>query len=253
MDFEAGPLMRRRTGVGGAIIAIIIVIVLAIAGVGAYYALTPSKASSTTSHVSSTSSATTTSSSTIASTTKSSQASSTSSTSTTSTSTNVTYYSGAFNFTLVLLGPSGVRSLPNGSAQYYNSTQVGSGTFTFGLAAGGLTGSGSGNGTFTITTQGFCTGSETIHYTFAITDVTTLLGNNMTIFFGNPTPANYTVPLTCTGDMTGVSTATNNPGPYLAVYPNEWTIPLTSLPLSEVFHGTPAADQVWWESLKETS
>ncbi len=33
------------------------------------------------------------------------------------------------------------------------------------------------------------------------------------------------VHLSCKGDMTGVSTATNNPSPFLPTYPNEITVP----------------------------
>ncbi|MGA2663655.1 MAG: hypothetical protein ABSF83_01750 [Nitrososphaerales archaeon] len=230
-------------------IVIIIVVVLAIASAAAYYALSSSKVASTTSGASNTGSpvSTTTSRSTVALTTASSTKSGSS-----SGSAGLTYYAGSFNFS-VPEGPSGVRSLSNGSAQYYNSVQTASGTFTFFIAADNLSGSGSGRGTYTMTTTGFCTGSETFPYTFSIPDATTALAGNLTIFFSNPVPGNYSVSLTCTGDMAGVSTATNDPGPFLPVYPGEFTIPLASLPTSELFHGTSSTDFVWGYSLKETS
>ncbi len=244
MNLRARLAKQRRTGIGVALIVIIIVIVIVIASVGAYYALSSSKVASTTSIASSTGSSisTTKSTSTVVSKTGSS----------TTTETGLTYYSGTFNYSIPV-GPSGVRSLPNGSAQYYNSVQTASGSFTFFIAADNFSGSGTGHGTYTITTTGFCTGSQTFPYTFTIPDVTTALQGNVTIFFANPAPANYSVSLTCTGNMAGVSTATNNPGPYLAVYPNELSIPLASLPTSEVLHGNPSTTFVWGYSLKETS
>lgn len=246
MNLRTPLANQKRTGIGIALIVVIIVILLVIASVGAYYALSSSKATSTTSFASSsgTSVTTTTSTTTI-------QGFDTTSY-TSSSQTGVTYYSGTYNFSLPE-GPSGVRSLPNGSAQYYNSVQTASGTFTFSIGAGGLSGSGSGHGTFTMTTTGFCSGSDTFPYTFTIPDVVTFLGGNLTIFFANPTPGNYTVSLSCTGDMTGVSTATNDPGPFLPVYPNEITIPLASLPFSGVFYGTPSTTFVWGYSVEETS
>ena len=235
----------RKAGIAVAAVVIVIVLVIIVASVAAYYVLSPKAAS--TSVVSSTgSSISTTDTSTVATTTSSLTKSASS-----STSTGLTYYSGSFNYTIPI-GPSGVRSLPNGTAQYYNSTQMASGTFTLFIAADNFSGSGTGRGTYTVTTRGFCTGSETFPYTFTIPDATTILGGNITIFFSSPVPSNYSVPLTCTGDMTGVSTATNNPGPYLPVYPNEITIPLASLPTSKIFHGTPSAIFVWSYSLKES-
>jgi hypothetical protein len=165
--------------------------------------------------------------------------------------TGLTYYSGSFNYNIPA-GPSGVRSLPNGTAQYYNSTEAASGTFTFFIAADNFSGRGTGHGTITITTRGFCTGSQTIPYTFIVPDATTVLNGNLTVFFANPVPANYSVPLTCTGSMTGVSTA-NNPWSYLAEYPGEFSISLASLPASEVFHGTPSAIFTWGYSIKQAS
>jgi len=165
--------------------------------------------------------------------------------------TGLTHYSGSFNYSIPT-GPSGVRSLPNGTAQYYNSTEAASGTFTFFIAADNFSGSGTGHGVITITTRGFCAGSQTIPYTFIVPDATTVLGGNITVFFSSPVPANYTVPLTCTGSMTGASTA-NNPWSYLPEYPGEFTIPLASLPASEVFHGTPSTIWWWGYSIKQTS
>ncbi len=233
----------KRPGIAVALIVIVIVIVVIIASVGAYYALSSSKTTTTPSTGSSIT--TTTSTSITVLTTASNSESSTG-------PSGLTYYSGTFNFSLPE-GPSGVRSLPNGSAQYYNSVQTASGTFTFSLAAGGLSGSGTGKGTFTMTTTGFCSGSDTFPYTFTIPDVTTEIQGNITIFFASPVPGNYTVALTCTGDMTGVSTATNDPGPFLPVYPNEIGIPIASLPTSEVFHSNPSTTFVWGYSLEETS
>jgi len=108
--------------------------------------------------------------------------------------------------------------------QLYSSVQVGTGSFTFFIAASNSSGHGVGTGTLVVTTTGFCSGRATVPYTFTIPDATTLLGNNITVFIGDATPGNFTVPLTCTGPMTGVSTATNDPAPFLAIYPNELTV-----------------------------
>ena len=170
---------------------------------------------------------------------------------TSTTSMGLTYYTGSFNYSLAT-GPSGVRSFPNGTAQYYNSTEVGSGTFKFFIAAANYSGSGTGQGTITITTQGFCAGSQTIHYTFLVPDATTILDGNITVFFSGEVPANYTVPLTCTGSMASAYTA-NNPWPYLPEYPGEFSIPLASVPTSEIFHGTPSASFTWGFSITESS
>lgn len=134
----------------------------------------------------------------------------------------ITTYSGTFNFT-VPDGPSGVRTTSNGSLQIYNTTQFGSGSFTFFISAGNESGSGTGHGTLTATTTGFCSGSTSFQYSFIIPDATTLLGN-LTVFFANPNPGNFSIQLSCTGDMNGVSTATNNPSPFLPTYPNEITV-----------------------------
>lgn len=242
MNLRAGSATPQRTGIGTALVVVVVVIVLAVASIAGYLAL--SSKSPSAASTSSTTSSTTKSASSLTTTTQSETTSSSGS--------GATYYSGTFNFSLPE-GPSGVRSLSNGSAQYYNSVQTASGKFSFSLAASGLTGSGTGNGTFTMTTTGFCSGSVTFPYTFTITDVTTEIQGNLTIFFGNSIPGNYSVPLSCTGDMTGVSTATNNPGPFLPIYPNELSIPIASLPTSELFHGTPSTTFVWGYTLEETS
>jgi len=136
----------------------------------------------------------------------------------------ITTYSGTFNFSIPE-GPSGVRSMSNGSLQIYNTTQVASGSFSFFVDPSNESGSGTGHGTLTATTTGFCSGSITVQYTFIVPDATTILGGNLTVFFSDPVPGNFSVQLLCTGDMTGVSTTTNNPSPFLPVYPNEINIP----------------------------
>lgn len=145
-------------------------------------------------------------------------------------------YSGTFNFTLPLEGPSGVRDFSNGTFQEYNTTQVASGTFTFSLAAGGLSGSGSGKGTMTATTTGFCSGQNIFSYTFQIPDVTTEFGN-LTVFFGTPTPSSFMVSLACTGPMQGVDTSVNEPTQFLAVYPNEINLQFNDLSVYQHLQG----------------
>ena len=137
-----------------------------------------------------------------------------------SSGTGVTRYSGVFNYS-VAIGPTGERVFENGTFQTYNSVQKASGSFTFFISTTNGSGTGSGSGTLTVTTSGFCLGSVTVPYTFEIPDATVLLGGNITIFFGTPTPASVMVPLSCSGPMNGVDTSINNPLTFLSVYPNE--------------------------------
>ena len=238
-------------------IIIMIIVIVLVASLAAFYALSSpitsaSSTTSTTSQPSSTKSTTSTfsqPSSTRSSSSPSSSASVTVSRSAT-TQSGLKTYSGTFNYSIVV-GPSGVRSFSNGTIQVYNSTQTASGTFTLFIAPLNGSGSGSGHGTITVATHGFCTGTDTISYSFLVPDATTLLGNNLTVFFSNPEPGNYSVPLTCTGPMSGVSTATNDPGPFLPEYPGELTIALSSLPASVIVH--PGVGVTYGFSVKETS
>jgi hypothetical protein len=98
--------------------------------------------------------------------------------------------------------------------------QTASGSFTFFINPANYTGVGNGQGTMTATTSGFCSGTTTFQYTFKITNANDLLGGNITVAFGDPSPASIMVPLSCTGSLTGVDTSVNNPLPFLSVYPN---------------------------------
>jgi hypothetical protein len=128
-------------------------------------------------------------------------------------------YSGTFSYSIPL-GPSGDREGANSTVESYSSTQVASGTFSFFINPVNYTGIGSGQGTLTVTTTGFCSGSVTVNYSFEITNANDLLNGNITVAFAEPTPGSVMVPLTCTGDLTGVNTSTNNPVNFLPVYPN---------------------------------
>jgi hypothetical protein len=193
-------------------------------GIGAGFYLVigkaPATSSSSTSSTKASSSSTSSSHSTIVTTT---------STSSTTAVSGLKTYSGTFQFTNPE-GPSGERTFSNNdTVQTYSSLQNGSGSFTFSTSNGGLSGSGSGHGILVVTTTGFCSGRTTLPYTFNITDATTEFAGNLTIFIGDPIPGNFTVPLTCTGPTTGVF-ATANTDPYLAIYPNELTVPVSTTP-----------------------
>jgi hypothetical protein len=210
MDSRNYQRLGKRPGVAPIVMAIIILVLISVAAASAYYFLQspPSPPTSSTS-----SSVRTTTTSTGTSSTRSSS----------SGSAARATYSGTFSFS-VPLGPGGERVLSNNTVQAYNTVQVASGSFTFFIDASNMSGKGSGQGTLVATTTGFCSGSTTVHYTFDIPDATTLLGGNVTVFMGDATPGMFMVPLTCTGDMNGVSTATNNPCPFLPTYPNEVTV-----------------------------
>lgn len=206
-----------RHGIAPMLIAIVVVVIILVAAVAVYFVATPSSsASATTSQ--STQSLTTTS-STTSSTSSSAITSSarTSSTGTSSTgSQKVNTYSGTFNYTNPE-GPGGERVFSNNTVQTYGSVQSVTGSFTFSINSANYSGTGSGHGTLVLTTTGFCSGNVTVPYVFSI-QATQLPGQNITIGFSSPTPANATVPLTCTGPLNGVNTATNNPVPFLAEY-----------------------------------
>jgi hypothetical protein len=234
--------MRLRLAITTILLVVVLVVVIAVAGVAYVFVFaSPSSPGAET----------TTSTLSVGTATSNPPTTTVTIGSSTTGTTGLTYYSGSFNY-VIPTGPSGVRSLPNGTAQYYNSTEAASGTFVFFIAANNFSGSGTGQGTITVTTRGFCTGSETIPYTFIIPDATTVLSGNITVFFSGQKPVNYSVPLTCTGSMAGVSSA-NNPWPYLPEYPGEFTVPLASLPASEVFHGTPSISFTWGYSIKQAS
>ena len=202
-----------------------------VAGVGAYVSLSskPKSTSSTTTHSSSSTGQKTTSSYSLS-----------------SQGTAVNTYSGSFNYSIPT-GPSGVRSLSNGTAQYYNSTEEASGTFSFFISSLNESGSGSGKGTLTIVTKGFCTATYMLPYTFKVPDATLILKGNLTVFFSSEAPVNYTVPLTCTGPMAGASQV-NNPWSYLPEYPGEFSV--ATVPVSVVQH---TGDFTWGFSVEETS
>ena len=194
-------------------IVVALIVVIAVASVAAYF-LVSARSSSSTSSTSSTSSK------------SSAQASSASSSATKATTTSTTgsstlkTYSATFNFSLPE-GPFGELTFSNNdTVKTYNSVQLASGTFTFSINPANYSGSGSGHGTMTVTTTGFCSGRTSFPYTFSIPDATNILGGNITVFIGDPVPANFTVPLTCTATANAGST-NGNTFPFLSVYPNE--------------------------------
>jgi len=144
-------------------------------------------------------------------------------------------YSGVYNYTNPI-GPSGERVFSNDTVQTYGSVQVASGSFSFFVNPANYTGFGSGTGTMTVTTTGFCHGTVTYGYTFKITAAWPP-GAALTLGFGTPVPVNFTVPLTCAGPMQGVDTSTNNPAPYLSTYPGLLSINSFPYAVSEHLSG----------------
>jgi hypothetical protein len=136
-------------------------------------------------------------------------------------------YTGQYSY-INPIGPSGARynNKTNG-VDVYNSTLSATGSFSFSIYALNQSGTGSGHGTIAVTTMGYCTGHLTTDYTFVISDATTLLGGNLTVFFGNPTPGNLTMQLSCT-NIYGSPYSTTASVVFLSVYPNE--VSSSSLP-----------------------
>ncbi len=175
-----------KVGVAPILIVLIILIIVAVAGAGVYFlALSPRPP--TISHT------------------------------TTTGQSGFHTYSGTYNFTIAL-GPGGERVFSNNTVQTYGSVQLASGSFTFSINPLNYTGTGRGTGTMIVTTTGFCSGKATVPYTFFV-QATHPPGQNISVFFLNPTPGSAFVPLHCTGQMNGVNTATNNPISFLPEYP----------------------------------
>lgn len=133
-------------------------------------------------------------------------------------------YKGTFTY-VTPLGPFGIND-SSGKPVEWNSTQTASGSFTFSIDPATYLGTGSGQGSITVATHGYCTGTVTVPYTFPI-QVAHPPGENFIISFDPPTPSNVTVSLTCLGSTNGFNTA-NNPVAFLSVYPNG--LSLASIP-----------------------
>lgn len=202
-------LKEKRVGVAPLLIVVVILIVVVVAALGVYYVAlnsgVPGPTHTTTTRIGSTGPS------------------------------GVHTYSGTFNFTTPL-GPGGERVLSNNTVQAYGSVQLASGSFTFTINSQNYTGTGTGQGTMTVTTTGFCSGKVTVPYTFFI-QATHLPGQNISVFFLNPTPGSAMVSLSCTGPMNGVNTATNNPISFLPEYPGAFTTATTPVTFSRNWGG----------------
>ena len=182
-------------------IIVAIVVVIAVAGVGAYaFVLSVPGASGAR-----------TSTFTIGTRTSTSLASGTQSYQT---------YKGTFTY-VNPLGPFGIND-SSGRPVEWNSTQKASGSFTFSIDPATYVGTGSGQGSITVATHGYCTGTVTVPYTFTI-QAAHPPGENFVISFNPPTPSSAMVQLTCQGPTTGFNTA-NDPVTFLSVYPNGLSI-----------------------------
>jgi hypothetical protein len=224
-----GLNIKHRTGVATLVLVVVLVLVIIVAGV--VYVFTLSGSGSKTSTQTSGGSATSTTTSTQSTTITFSAA-----TSLADGSQSFKTYKGTFSYSNPL-GPGGERVLSNNTVQSYTSVQVASGSFTFFINPANFTGVGSGQGTMTVTTTGFCSGSTTFPYTFRVTNANDLLNGNITFAVGVPTPINFTVTLHCTGPMSGVNIALNNPSPFLSIYPNLISVHTVPITVSEHLTG----------------
>ena len=213
---------KSHSGIATLALAVILVVVIAVAGVGVYVLVftgtnTGSGSSTQTVTIGSVSSATNSRTSTVT------IGPTTSTGPTTGTQGNENY-KGDFTY-VTPLGPFGIND-SSGKPVEWNSTQTASGSFTFSINPATYLGTGSGQGSITVATHGYCTGSVTVPYTFTI-QVEHPPGANFEISFNTPTPSNATVQLTCQGSTNGFNTA-NNPVAFLSVYPN--LLSLASIP-----------------------
>jgi hypothetical protein len=200
-----------RTALAPAVVIVVVLILLA-AVAGVYFLITSRSTGSVSSSTFSTGPTSTSSSSTSAA-----EATTSSSTSTSSTAGGVPF-SGVFTF-IVPLGPSGIND-SSGKPVQWNSTQTASGTFSFTVNPATYIGSGTGQGKITVTTTGYCSGSETVPYNFTIT-ATHAPGEEYEVAFelSTQSDANITVSLSCQGSTAGFYTS-NNPVSYIPVYPD---------------------------------
>jgi flagellar basal body-associated protein FliL len=234
MQATSSGSLTSRHGIGTIVIVIVLIIIVVVAGAGYYYVTVVSSTSTSTGQ-SSTQTSTASSSSTPTTTTTSFSISTTTKTTTTASS-GVKTYSATFNYTQPL-GPFGELTYSNNdTVKTYTSVQVASGSFTFSINPSTYTGTGSGQGTLTVTTTGFCSGRTTVPYTFQIPDATTILGGNITVFIGTPTPANFSVHLTCTATATAGST-NGDIFPFLSTYPNEINVRSVPVTISQHLPG----------------
>ena len=200
--------MKVRRAITTILLVVVVVVVVAVAGVAYVFVFaTPSSPSAKT----------TTSTFTIG--TATSNVPTTTVTVGSSTTGTQSYedFSGTYTFTIPL-GPSGIND-STGKPIQWNSTQTAKGSFTFSINPSTYLGSGSGQGSITVTTRGYCTGSSTVQYSFGIEAQHIPGTNNVTIDFNDPTPSTVMVQLACQGSTVGFYTA-NNPVTYLSVYPN---------------------------------
>jgi len=228
--------MEQRPGIATIAIVIVIIVIVVVAGAATYSLAVATSTSTSSAGQSSVKSSISTGSSRQTSTagTATSATTITSfSISSTAGSSSLKTYTATFNFSLPL-GPSGELTFSNNdTVKVYRSAQSASGSFTFFINPANYSGSGSGQGTMTVTTTGFCSGKTTFPYTFKIPDATDILGGNITVFMGDPTPANFTVPLTCTATPSPGS-ATGDTFPFLSTYPNE--ISVAAVPVTVIQH-----------------
>ena len=202
--------MKTRPAIATIVLVIVVIVVIAAAGVAyAFVFASPSTPGAKT----------TTTTSTLIIGTSSSNLPTTTVTIGSSTTGTQSYedFSGNYTFTIPL-GPSGIND-STGKPIQWNSTQTATGSFTFSINPSTYLGSGSGQGSITVTTRGYCTGSSTVQYTFGIEAQHIPGTNNVSIGFNLPTPPTVMVQLACQGSTAGFNTA-NNPVSYLSVYPN---------------------------------
>jgi len=204
---------KQRSAITTLMIAVILVVVMAVAGVGVYvFVFTgPSTGDSSTPTVTigNTSSLANSQTSTVT------IGSTTSAVPTTATQ-GYENYRGSYTY-VTPLGPFGIND-SSGKPVEWNSTQTATGSFTFSINPATYLGTGTGQGSITVTTHGYCTGAVTVPYTFTI-QATHPPGENFEISFNTPTPSTVMVQLTCQGSTKGFNTS-NNPISFLSVYPN---------------------------------
>ena len=210
-----------RSGIATVVLAVVLVVVLAVAGFGVYVFVftgaTTRGSSAPTVTIGDTSSPTDSHTSTVT-------IGPTTSTNPTTGTRGYENYKGEFTY-VTPLGPFGIND-SSGKPVECNSTQTATGSFIFSINPATYLGTGNGQGSITVTTRGYCTGTVTVPYTFTI-QVGHPPGANYEISFNPPTPSNATVQLTCQGSTNGFNTA-NNPVTFLSVYPNG--LSLASLP-----------------------
>ncbi len=193
--------LRESFALGKSVVVLIVIAVVVVGGVGVYYFVTiNSQGSIDSTQTSITSSIPGTSSSSLSSSTA-----------------GGSMFQGTFKWSAPL-GPSGARGIGNTYSKYGSGLSA-SGSFSVTIDPLLHAGTGTGQGSLTEVTTGYCSGTDQVAYTFAVNGGLNTNTGNLTLIFGNASPASSTVHLSCI-DASGASYESSGSYDVFSVYPS---------------------------------